>query len=127
MKAALQRPNLNAHCFSVASAKKAFGLFSGSKLRPTHVRYHHTHQGQSGINIADSVRACCSLSPSAKIKDTTKDRASLLRRAILGGILLSAGAMPFTPKRFSSASAADLTADKVSCRLVAVVTLEIAR
>lgn len=37
----------------------------------------------------------------------------LLRRAFLGGLVLTAGAMPFTTSRINRASAADLTAEKV--------------
>ena len=113
MIAALQSSNLGAHHFRIANARKAFGLVSSRQIRLTQSRQHNTHHAQSGINTPDSIRACCSLNSSGKPRDTTRDRANLLRRAILGGILLSAGAMPFTPKRFNSASAADLTADKV--------------
>jgi len=113
MKAALQHCNLNANRISATHAQKAFKKFAGNQLRLTHFQGDRKHQSRSSSSIADSLTACCSLKPSAKVRDTSRDKAGILRRAVLGGILLSAGAMPFTPKRFSSASAADLTADKV--------------
>ena len=113
MKAALQHCNLGANGLHVAHAKIAFRQLTGTQLRLAHLQTNRTLDKGIRSNTAGSPRACCSLGPSSKDRVTIRDKASILRRAVLGGILLSAGAMPFTPRRFSSASAADLTADKV--------------
>lgn len=116
MKAALQHCNLGANGLHVAHAKIAFIQLTGTQLRLAHLQTNRTLHKGIRSNKAGSPRACCSVGPSSKERATIRDKASILRRAVLGGILLSAGAMPFTPRRFSSASAADLTADKVETR-----------
>ena len=113
MKAALQHCNLGANVLHVAHKKIALTQLTGTQLRLTHLQANRNLHKGIRSNTGGSPRACCSLSPSSKDRNTIRDKASILRRAVLGGILLSAGAMPFTSRRFSSASAADLTADKV--------------
>ena len=115
MNAALKQCNLTAHRIGVAHAKSTLRLVARSQLRlpRSQVAGSLPNHPTSSLGSAGNLRACCSLRPSTRARATLRDKYGILRRALLGGILLSAGAMPFSSQRFSSAAAADLTADKV--------------
>lgn len=114
---------LSTNRISIAQAKTAFRQLAGTRLRLTYLQGIRNHQRDIPSNPAGASRACCSLTSSAKTRANIENKANVLRRAVLGGILLSAGAMPFTPKRFASAAAADLPADKVQLTAVVPVGL----
>lgn len=121
MNAALQQCNLTAHRIGFAHAKSTLRHVTQSHLRlpRLQVARHSPNHPSSSLGSAGNLRACCSLRPSTRARATLKDKYAILRRALLGGILLSAGAMPFTSQRFCSVAAADLTADKVLTCLAA--------
>ena len=125
MNAALQQCNLTAHRIGVAHAKNTLRHIALSQLRLPRLQIarHSPNHPSGSSGPVGSLRACCSLRPSTKAKATHRNKSGILRRALLGGILLSAGAMPFSSQRFSSAAAADLTADKVLTCPAALPTL----